>query len=320
MYYIIVNANNKGSVHLIALVIVGLAALLSLFTAGYFYLQTKNLSQQKPTPVIPTTPKLPETPPTESTTNWLTYTNPQIGFSIKYPRSWFIIEHQLKEQPNSFMLLFDTKPIPQEWATQGLTHGWSNLNIQIEKQHIFLSDIQKDVTFAGDLDSNGIRYGGYTSFPTTFAGIMANKSYVTSPDRAESGSWSTIVFNFKDKSWLVHYPNTDFKGSHDSIYDKILNSFEFVDLWNTVQITNQRFSFKLPPSWGVATNMMSGQFIPVTQSTQIQTGSLFYISPNNDYKEVLQVDFGTPAKIPPKITKTGDNLLFDQIISSFNYP
>ena len=111
----------------------------------------------------------------------------------------------------------------------GLTHGWGELAIQVEQRITYTQEeLNCNKTFAGDHDDDGTVYSARVCSPLTFSGVPANRSYDTSANRIEERSYSLIIFNYQDRGWRISYPNTDYTGSHDPIYDQILSTFKFL--------------------------------------------------------------------------------------------
>ncbi len=70
----------------VVMIILAIVIVIALGVAAYFLLFSKPASVTTTTnpPLVKTAP----TPTPDPTANWLTYTNPELGISLKYPETW----------------------------------------------------------------------------------------------------------------------------------------------------------------------------------------------------------------------------------------
>lgn len=215
---------------LITLVI---AILFTLMYAGIYLnlnSQLNQITKSNPTPTSIPTPS-PTPLPTKTsvkegdpTANWKTYKNAEFGLEVKYPISWYIFEDTY---PNTFILLFDNKPISRKDISP---HPWHNLWVQINNEHHPNKVFTKTGTIKGDI-IGGVEYDRLYILTIDFKGIPAIKSYPESESFAglEGGPSTGIYFNYLNYGWGIYYPNINYKGEYDPIYDQILSTFKFTN-------------------------------------------------------------------------------------------
>jgi hypothetical protein len=82
-----------------ALIVVIVIIVILAGVVGYFMLVKKPVVQQTNTPnptPVQQTPESPAPTPQDESANWETYTNTDLGYSIKYPNSWQVDESGLQ--------------------------------------------------------------------------------------------------------------------------------------------------------------------------------------------------------------------------------
>ena len=136
---------------------------------------------------------------------WQTYTNTQWAFSISYPPEWYQAENRFHSQQNGLFLMFDSVPIPEPDSTNPLTHGWRNLALRISKGYL---EPRQGRVFQ-------------------FFGQKAYISFETQENPLGDSPKTYITFTRNGHNWLIYYPNTDYTGKHDPLYDLILSTFKF---------------------------------------------------------------------------------------------
>lgn len=213
---------NPVAPHRNFLLLGALVIIAALLGSGVTYLALQSKTQQpQPTPVAQTQPS--PTPTPDPTANWQTYANTQYGFSIKYPSSWKPYEYKPGDQ-----YLFDLGIIPNinDIMTRS-PHSNPRWGLTIT---IFTSTFSEESLkqSRSDKPSSGdtIYFSGYTSQPITFFGVPANKSYKIFSDVIPDYD-TNIALNNGKHGWVFGYPNTDFQGNHENIYDQILSTFKF---------------------------------------------------------------------------------------------
>ena len=75
----------------LVVILLSIFLVITLLISGYLFLQVQKLNKELAglqIQVQPTPTPFPETPPADPTANWQTYSNQEIGFSIKYPQGW----------------------------------------------------------------------------------------------------------------------------------------------------------------------------------------------------------------------------------------
>lgn len=222
------------------LILAGIVVIMAL-VGGAYYLGRSNTPKLSPNPVItsefpkpsPTAVVTSETPvPTpvsslfpDETANWPVYKNSTFGFQLKYPPNWLV-----HEQPKDQYRALDLSIIPNRGDTASSLQanpnvkfaGTGELNIEINTTIHDQSVLQKK----GEDSPNLV---GFKYEPIIFMELQANKSYMLWTDTIPGEGSTNIRFNKKQYGWTINYPNTDFKGNHDSVYDQILSTFKFIN-------------------------------------------------------------------------------------------
>lgn len=212
---------NKGN---ILLPIISVIAILALVAAGYFYWKT----QQNPgQPLGPYTPPKIQTPnpkiPTDENADWKTYTDSQYIFSLKYPSSLFPQTSQGDKNTGELEIFkLDT-------STKGYWGPHALEGVFYIKIYPFNQNLQQTLTPGG----------GFTVSPITISGISAQKGVRTEQIPGISSPDTVVIVSNNKYSYLISYPNTDFSGSHDKLFDQILATFKFTsNVSNSANIVN----------------------------------------------------------------------------------
>lgn len=238
------------------LVLIGILLASFVGAGGYYLYQTKTKDAQ----IITAPQPSPESQVKDETANWKTYINKKYKFTIKYPESWYVSEYM----PGSpLILLFDRNPVPKDTI---LTHPWQEFTITVD--NLYPSKIFTEIgTIKGEVVDK-VEYGRTNITKTDFKGLSAIKSYLETPTFSglEGSPSTSIYFNYSSNGWVIRYPNINYNGEHDSLYDQILSTFKFLDdeTANWKSYKNEEFGFviKYPNNYALAVNDPSGKKYP----------------------------------------------------------
>lgn len=154
--------------------------------------------------------------------NWKMYKNSNYKFQLNYPQEWDTYEHinnssEVKSTSIYFGPSMDKKSIDEG----GTGSGANILSISIYNQQYPTSVLQK----TGE-DKRGYLSGSKYE-QIKFAGLKAMKVFTIYSD-VPTVSNSYINFNQNNFGWNISYPNNNFKGEHNLIFDQILSTFKFL--------------------------------------------------------------------------------------------
>ncbi len=222
------------------LILIGILVMV-VSVGGAYYLGRSNTPKPSPNPVItsefpkpsltpvvtsetPIPTSVPSPSPDE-TANWSVYKSSIFGFQLKYPPNWLVHEY-----PQDQHRVLNLAIIPNRGDTASSLQtnpnvrftGTGELDIEINTSMYDQSVLQK----RGEDNPNLV---GFKYEPIIFMELQANKSYMLWTDIIPGEGSTNIQFNKNQYGWTINYPNTDFKGNHDSVYDQILSTFKITN-------------------------------------------------------------------------------------------
>jgi hypothetical protein len=245
------------------LILLGLIMLLLLGFCAYLLLKNYDFQKKNTQPAVVKT-ALPEN---FDTSTWKVYHNDKYNFEIKYPSSWDAGENR-PEDKSRLYLMFDNKPLTTALKTTFYYEGrYDGLLIYARWGELHEdSDLTSPSSDPGVVDSGRI-WNKTKVEKITFAGAPAVKTTQEAPfqfdefDHGNQGG-TTIIFNYQGIGWTISYMNTDFKGSHDPVYDQILATFKFIppEKVETKTYINKEFQFSVdyPTNWTIKTQNIGG--------------------------------------------------------------
>jgi len=215
--------------------------VIVLLVGALFVWQKSNTSTPtpipSPTPIIPpptttpspVSPTPPPVAPYQTPTGWTTYTNSDLGFSLKYPSQWFVYDQAKWEQDNK--------------------NGGCKDAIGVSAQNVIIlnsKDLGKCVGTsrpAEGQDGDFVVYVYKTKWPDspvdlpedpksiktiTIDGVKALGSYFTKESPLPRNRTIDIYLNHKDRAYLIEFTQEDFQGNYSPTFHKILESFSFL--------------------------------------------------------------------------------------------
>jgi hypothetical protein len=220
---VVINPQQVAPKNLILGLLIGTTLIGSAIVAFYFF-QLKNVTPSLPVKLPKVDLSLPKkaTPSAKKgeTKNWKTYSNSELGFSIKYPDKWFYNDATKYTSENceagasidEKTVLFDRKNLrckgvghfglwPAEFVVYVSPTEWDPLeNITAEKYTSITIDEEKGV-----------------------------KNFRSATSEGPRCTCTRIYLNHNSKGYYIEFSNKDLKGKYDPIYDSILSTFQFLD-------------------------------------------------------------------------------------------
>jgi hypothetical protein len=155
----------------------------------------------------------------DETADWETYENTKYGYSLKYPKDWFLydkgflnVETKKYELPQKTVFI-DDKEI--EDIPSGSDYPLAAVTINVEDEEFDFNEVKQDSSIA---------------FSTVeVAGEEALKGISKKASDFDQSYGTYYYINHNSKGYIISWPNEDASGKHDSTYDKILETFQFSD-------------------------------------------------------------------------------------------
>lgn len=225
-------SNQKG----LMLPILGVAILLIIVAGGAYYLGTQKTNPinqptmqdttQNITPAAtgysPTTTSSSNLQTSENA-NWQTYSNTEIGYSIKYPMNWIINAWPVETSSipkNTQSVNFGKYQLPSSFGEEDLKKEGYLVEVWIDIDKTLNQVLQENDAYKNR--------AGYKKEQTTFNGLTAYKIYNTGFDFPRD----RMVFERNGKVFSIglnYLASTDAeKTEAQKTYNLILDSFQFI--------------------------------------------------------------------------------------------
>lgn len=204
----------RGFYHPVAILVL---AAITLSVAIIFYLNSNVLFKApKPTqsssPAGSPSPTPLKSPVNENITNWKSYSSSKDGYTIKYPANWYFYDDTNSPCPNYYSIIIVK---PENGPVEDCTYGdW--------RPSAFYLIVSKQT----ELPTSN-EYDTYTE--VIIDGRSGVKNVMTETSELPRHPDTRIYVNNNGKNYYFSFPNTDLKGSHEAIYDEIIQSFKFLD-------------------------------------------------------------------------------------------
>ena len=247
-----------------------LFVLLILLAASTIYLGYQNMQLQKQIKELSMKQITPPSSPTpNSTANWKTYTNANLGFSFHYPGGAYKINEYNTlvsigaDQTGGLMFEVEKKPntiISREFDADKLTY----------KEYI-------DLKLPEPILKNGI-VNGYQEQETVF------------PSAAQGADMRKIYFQQGSDVYTVIL-QPDANDIKDTIFDQILSTFKFSENPVVSIYKYGTFSFSYPKTWQLSENTSDNHFFA---QNKISGFNHMVLLQNGDNYFIIGID--TPSK------------------------
>ncbi len=183
----------------------------------------------------------------DETADWKTYSDNESGFFIKYPTNWGAYDSKTGPCAGVFgyMVGYGTVLINRpekvdsknclETPEGSTLHGGPDLKISVSA----LAPLPTTNPFG-------------TSNPITIDGENGVIEIVTEKEKMLREPFAAIHVNHQMRRFDLYFPNTDYSGNHDAIFDQILSTFKFTDQtanWKTYTNTIYGYVLKYPENF-----------------------------------------------------------------------
>lgn len=144
------------------------------------------------------------------TTDWKTYKNEDLRIEIKYPGGWYVYDNVTPPctHLSPIYVFINRKPITD-----------------CQFLDIFPADfyIVVGVPWTPESDENDTYKPYVIDGQEGFINITTEKSQGPRPKETR------VIVTYQEKGYMIGILNTDYKGTHDKIYDQILATFKFLN-------------------------------------------------------------------------------------------
>jgi len=145
----------------------------------------------------------------DETANWKTYTNSQLGFSIKYPPGWFVYDNEIPPCVGSIGNFVFINKVE-------LTECYLPIELLPVDFYIFEKGTYYPLPQSNEYDT-------YT--PIEIAGEEGVLNIRTEKSEGPRRLDTKIYVHHNNFGYEISFPNVDFKGNHDQTYDRMLSTF-----------------------------------------------------------------------------------------------
>lgn len=220
----------KGIPKLAIFAVVVFVVLAAIISAVFAFKDQLGNLVEKPTPT-PAPQVVAPSPTPDPTANWQTYTNSELGFSLKYPDN---------------LQVYDSVSMPEcKEALSGPTFA----RVVVGK---LTPDLVENCIYTGHSSPDGFQISTFPADPNNpLPKTNANDSYksinlagengvINFTTETSEGPRGLNTFIFVDHNGVRHkieFPNTDYKGTHDKVYDQILSTFKFLETTVTPEVS-----------------------------------------------------------------------------------
>jgi len=160
---------------------------------------------------------------TNKSSDWKTYTNTVQGYLFKYPKNYYFVdtcyntitERRVDYTDSAKKLVFVDKA--------KIADNIPGCESDFPQPYLGFSTLPEPI----DLDQQKSSSTTDLESEVKIAGQKWLKIIFTKPSELD-GSYSTWLFvNYQNKGYVISWKNSDAKGTHDSMVDKIVATFKF---------------------------------------------------------------------------------------------
>lgn len=219
--------NQSTLIYILIAVIIVLVIFSVYFFFGYNHKKSNlvtnyQTSTSTPSASASVTTSTPSTSPSNSATeNISTYTNDNFKYTFSYPNAWKVSDRCYNKSTNKW-----EDYNPKQWLA-------IVANTTDDKFPMCESDfpqtnliVRASVT---PVDINGQMEQSDTDIESEelINGVTWAKQIYTEADEFDGAYVTYLYNNHNGTGYIISYPNTDAKGTHNSQIDEIINSFKF---------------------------------------------------------------------------------------------
>lgn len=150
----------------------------------------------------------------DETIGWKTYRNEEYGFEVRYPENWFVYDNETPPCAGGIrgFVFINKNELSDCFFADTLPADF----------YIYVSEIPEEPW--GPLPRS-TEYNTYTSYE--IAGEEGVMNIRTEKSEGPRRKDTLIYVNHEGKQYVLSFPNTDFEGTHEAVYDQILSTFKF---------------------------------------------------------------------------------------------
>jgi len=223
--------------------IVSLVTFLLLCMGVFVIYINKVITNEKPISPspFPTQPTAKPTLTNNILSDWKKYTNDSYHYSIKYPNNWFFYDEKelyadvVLDDPRKTVII---SPYKIDKFSPGDISFRDALSVQGNSSNSSLEEL-KNIVDKKVWKVEDIQIGGMPAVKVT----EIKESIMSNPETIYS-------IPFYGHTIVISHDNTDYKGTHNQIFDEIISSISFVE--ESVIINNQKIllgsTFNFNPS------------------------------------------------------------------------
>ena len=200
------------------LLLIGILVLVGVAGGAYFLGMSRD-SSPVAQPVPQTVQNITPTPEPvevaieepEEISNWKTYANKELGFSINYPNTWLLYDNSIPPCKGAIAgyVFINKNPLKDCFFGDRLPADF----------YVVVGDIWNPLPELLPKESNS---------PFELSGKNGVLNYSTENSEGPRRIDTRIFVNHNNRGYDISYPNTDYKGTHEPIYDQILATFKFI--------------------------------------------------------------------------------------------
>jgi len=191
---------------ILAIIIFAVAILIAINTDLVKRIKKESTPAPSPTTQQPS-------PTSDETANWMTYRNQDLGFEFKYPKEWIVANEICPDYSSDDLIILGNKD--NDCFAYGSLEGSYEFAISMSEQEYDLNET-----------INGREGFVPTGEFIAISGVKAAKVY---PITQAFYGRIEIFLNHRSNGLMIVFPNIDYQGNYDSVYDQILSTFQFID-------------------------------------------------------------------------------------------